>query len=293
MRVRVLPAGALLTGALLLYLAAGLPAAGATLLDPAGHHISAWESARIKSKDPVGGVQALAARLLGGQADAARFEFAVLSSSHEGHDAESSRRAAAASSVFTVGRSPDGTKPLISGSSGPALTTGFYHYLKYVANASVDGVGTAQLRLPVSPLPLPLPPAGPPVTVISPFQFHWYGSFMANSYTQAFWGWARWEQHLDWCALLGFDLVMVYAGAEHVHAELYTALGLTEAELSSYFSGAAFLGWSSTRAGNLRGVAGPITPAWYHRCCNHYVIHCCRCCKMPILLLSLLLLLFL
>lgn len=39
-------------------------------------------------------------------------------------------------------------------------------------------------------------------------------------------------------------------------------MGVTEAELGSFFSGAAFLGWSSTRAGNLRGMAGPISPQW-------------------------------
>jgi alpha-N-acetylglucosaminidase len=75
-------------------------------------------------------------------------------------------------------------------------------------------------------------------------QFHWFGSFMANSYTQAFWVWERWEAHLDWCALMGFDLVMVYEGAEHVHAAVYEEMGVTEEELGSFFSGAAFLGWS-------------------------------------------------
>jgi alpha-N-acetylglucosaminidase len=188
--------------------------------------------------------------------------------------------------VFAVGQR--GGRPLVSGSSGVALTTGLYHYLKYFCNASVSVGALPQLALPQ---PLPLPRTR--VRVPSPLQFHWYGSFMANSYTQAFWGWDRWESHLDWCALLGFDLVMVCeslrprsprittssaasqlsalllsvrrsvdAGAEQVHAAVYAELGVTEAELGTFFSGAAFLGWSSTRAGNLRGMGGPITPQW-------------------------------
>ena len=148
-----------------------------------------------------------------------------------------------------------GGKPQIRGTSTVALCAGFYHYLKYYANCSVS-VGAQQLALPAT-LPLPPPSAHP-----SPMQFHWFGSFMANSYTQAFWAWERWAAHLDWCALMGFDLVMVYAGAEHVHAEVYLEMGLAEEDLRSFFSGAAFLGWSSTRAGNIRGLAGPISPAW-------------------------------
>ena len=155
--------------------------------------------------------------------------------------------------MFELGSA--GGKPQIKGSSTVALAAGFYHYLKYYANCSVS-VGAQQLALPTT---LPLPPAS---THPSPLQFHWFGSFMANSYTQAFWAWERWEAHLDWCALMGFDLIMVYAGAEHVHAEVYLEMGVTEAELGSFFSGAAFLGWSSTRAGNIRGLAGPISPAW-------------------------------
>eukprot|EP01048_Picozoa_sp_COSAG05_P017890 COSAG05_NODE_2522_length_2948_cov_1.656020_2_plen_215_part_00 len=42
-------------------------------------------------------------------------------------------------------------------------------------------------------------------------------------------------------------------------------MGVTEAELGSFFSGAAFLGWSSTRSGNIRGLAGPISPQWRAR----------------------------
>ena len=32
----------------------------------------------------------------------------------------------------------------------------------------------------------------------------------------------------------GFDLVMVYAGAEHIHAEVYLEMGVTEEELGAF-----------------------------------------------------------
>lgn len=215
------------------------PGAGSS---PVAHRIAEWEGRRLAGTG-VAGVRAVARRLLG-EEDAARFAFEALPPVGNGSTV----------ATFELGSSVDG-KPQIKGSSTVALAAGFYHYLKYYANCSVS-VGAAQLALPAT-LPLPPPSAHP-----SPLQFHWFGSFMANSYTQAFWLWERWESHLDWCALMGFDLVMVYAGAEHVHAEVYLEMGVTETELGSFFSGAAFLGWSSTRAGNIRGLAGPISPAW-------------------------------
>ena len=154
---------------------------------PVPHRVQAWQDARMHAADPVAGARALAVRLLG-TAIAKHIVFEEL----HGEPTE----------VFSIGRR--GGQPLVSGSSGVALTTGLYHYLKYFCNASVSVGALPQLALP-QPLPLP----HTPLRIPSPMQFHWYGSFMANSYTQAFWGWKRWESHLDWCALLGFDLVMV------------------------------------------------------------------------------------
>ena len=227
----------LLPLALLLSCATPPPCSHGATPAPDSHHIPEWESRRLAGSG-VAGVQGLVDRLLGADA-AARFAFESLPN--------------ASTASFELGSA--GGKPQVKGTSTVALAAGFYHYLKYTANCSVS-VGAQQLELP-SALPLPEPSAHP-----SPMQFHWFGSFMANSYTQAFWVWERWEAHLDWCALNGFDLVMVYAGAEHIHAEVYLEMGLTEEELGSFFSGAAFLGWSSTRAGNVRGLAGPISPAW-------------------------------
>eukprot|EP01045_Picozoa_sp_COSAG04_P021511 COSAG04_NODE_2322_length_4333_cov_7.621871_10_plen_103_part_00 len=64
----------------------------------------------------------------------------------------------------------------------------------------------------------------------------------------------------------GFDLVMVYAGAEHIHAEVYLEMGVTEEELGAFHG----LGRGSTAAEResqphsvtpwrvgLRAVAGP------------------------------------
>jgi alpha-N-acetylglucosaminidase len=166
--------------------------------DPSNHFIKEWQESRINATDAVVGAKALAARLLGAKAPSL-FAFRKLPEQP--------------TAMFSIGF--QGEKPLIAGSSGIAITTGFYHYLKSVCNASVS-VGGSQLALP-NPLPLP----AKPIEISSPFQWHWYGSFMANSYTQAFWGWERWEKHLDWCALLGFDIVIVYAGAEYVHGKVY------------------------------------------------------------------------
>lgn len=42
--------------------------------------------------------------------------------------------------------------------------------------------------------------------------------------------------------------------------ELYTSLGLTDAEILKYLSGPAFLAWQ--RMGNIRGWGGPLDADW-------------------------------
>ena len=105
------------------------------------HYIQAWQSSRIHSPDAVAGVQALATRLLGSTEAAGRFRFAKLPDQP--------------TDVYTIDSDKDGA-PLISGSSAVAIATGFYHYLKYTVNASVDQLGNNQLQLP-STLPRPRP----------------------------------------------------------------------------------------------------------------------------------------
>ena len=45
------------------------------------------------------------------------------------------------------------------------------------------------------------------------------------------WDWARWEREIDWMALHGINLVYAFNGQEKIWLEVFTELGLTEAEV--------------------------------------------------------------
>jgi alpha-N-acetylglucosaminidase len=88
------------------------------------------------------------------------------------------------------------------------------------------------------------------------------------SYSSAFWNWTRWESELDWMALQGINLplaftgipfqfislfYLIYAvmlGQEYVWENVFLSLGLTQAEIDTWFGGPAFLAWN--RMGNIQ-----------------------------------------
>lgn len=69
------------------------------------------------------------------------------------------------------------------------------------------------------------------------------------SYTAAFWTWEDWELELDWLALRGVNLPLAWVGQEKILVEVFQEIGLTDNEITSYFSGPAFQSWN--RFGNI------------------------------------------
>lgn len=78
------------------------------------------------------------------------------------------------------------------------------------------------------------------------------------SYTAAFWSWEDWELELDWLALRGVNLPLAWVGYEKTLLDTYREIGLTDAEISSFFSGPAFQAWN--RFGNIQGSWGGELP---------------------------------
>ena len=61
-------------------------------------------------------------------------------------------------------------------------------------------------------------------------------------------------------AMNGLNLILSFTGQEYIWRKFYTSLGLTDAEIDAFFSGAAFLAWQ--RMGNLRRWGGPLDDVW-------------------------------
>jgi alpha-N-acetylglucosaminidase len=143
---------------------------------------------------------------------------------------------------------------LLQGNSPSALARAFNHYLKFICKSHVSVCGS-RIDLPVV-----LPAIESVVRVNAPFQYRYCFNYCTFSYSMAFWDWQRWEQQIDWMALAGINLPLAITGQEAVWQRVYNRLGLTDAELSEFFSGPAFLAWNWM--GNLDGWGGPTTQAW-------------------------------
>ncbi|XP_038160453.1 alpha-N-acetylglucosaminidase [Cyprinodon tularosa] len=142
-----------------------------------------------------------------------------------------------------------------SGSSGVALASGIYNYLKYFCNCQVSWSGK-QLELPS-----PLPQLSGVLRISSPHRFRYYQNVCTVSYSSVWWDWSRWETEIDWMALNGINLPLAFTGQEALWEEVYRAMGLNETELEEFFSGPAFLAWN--RMANMGRFGGPLPPSWH------------------------------
>lgn len=152
-------------------------------------------------------------------------------------------------------RSTRNNRVVVTGSSGVAVASGFYNYLKYFCNCHVSWSGT-QLDLPK-----PLPKLSGVLRISSPHRFRYYQNVCTFSYSSVWWDWPRWEREIDWMALNGINLPLAFTGQEALWQEVYRSLGLNQSELEEFFSGPAFLAWN--RMGNMFRFGGPLPQSWH------------------------------
>lgn len=146
-------------------------------------------------------------------------------------------------------------KIVVSGSSSIALTRGAYDYLRRDANGMVSWSGQR------TDLPSKLHPVDR--TGASPYRYRYYFNVVTHGYSTPYWDWARWEREIDWMALHGINMPLIPGAHEAILSRTFLKLGLSEAEVASYFSGPAHFPWN--RMGNLQGFDGPPPPSYYQK----------------------------
>eukprot|EP00357_Protocruzia_adherens_P026858 CAMPEP_0115022636 /NCGR_PEP_ID=MMETSP0216-20121206/31700_1 /TAXON_ID=223996 /ORGANISM="Protocruzia adherens, Strain Boccale" /LENGTH=623 /DNA_ID=CAMNT_0002395421 /DNA_START=498 /DNA_END=2369 /DNA_ORIENTATION=+ len=81
----------------------------------------------------------------------------------------------------------------------------------------------------------------------------------------SWWDWARWEREIDWMAMRGVNMPLMFAGQEYVWIKTFEEFGVAENEMEGFFAGPAYLAWQWM--GNIRGWGGPLTFDWIN---SHY-----------------------
>ena len=147
-----------------------------------------------------------------------------------------------------------GGRIVLKGNTGVAVASALYYYLNEYAHCQVTWNGT-NLNLPAK---LPMPEGV--IRKSSPYTYRYYLNYCTYSYTMSWWDWARWEKEIDWMAMHGINMPLAITGQEYVWDHVYRAMGFTESELQSFFTGPAYFGWFYM--GNMDGWGGPLSQQW-------------------------------
>jgi alpha-N-acetylglucosaminidase len=141
----------------------------------------------------------------------------------------------------------------VRGSSGVALCSGFYQYIKrnHLGIASWSG---NRLDLSKSWPDTPL------TRVESPYRYRYNFNVVTYGYTMPYWTWDRWQHEIDWMALHGINMPLSLVATEAIGERVWRKLGLTQKEIDDFYTGPAYLPW--LRMGNLAKLDGPLTASW-------------------------------
>lgn len=131
-----------------------------------------------------------------------------------------------------------------------AAAAAFHHYCTHHA-----GQRSTWQQLQLS-FPDPLPEA-PETSATTDFEHRYYLNFVTYGYSQAFWGWERWEQEIDWMALHSINRPLMTIGHEAILSETYRALGLGEDDALRWLGSAAHFPWMFM--GGLNSWGGPVS----------------------------------
>eukprot|EP01043_Picozoa_sp_COSAG02_P026573 COSAG02_NODE_1535_length_12053_cov_13.122794_2_plen_313_part_00 len=135
----------------------------------------------------------------------------------------------------------------IKATSLPSLSFGFGTYLRTRCNASLTWVKTGGLEARCAAGSLPR--VGPEASRVYSRSIRWtyYQNVVDSSYSFVWWDFNRWEKEIDWMALTGINIGLVYTGQEKVLRDVYKQFGVDLANASGaldYFNGPAYLSWS-------------------------------------------------
>ena len=95
----------------------------------------------------------------------------------------------------------------------------------------------------------------------SPYKLRNFLNVCTFGYTAPYWDWTKWEEEIELMALHGVNMPLATVASEAIARRVWLQLGLSEEEVESFFTGAAYLPWH--RMGNLNTWSGPLNAEWH------------------------------
>ena len=113
-------------------------------------------------------------------------------------------------------------KTVIRGSTPNSIAAGLGWYLKYYCNS---GTYWTVARNKIS---TPLPKVKSKIVRQTSMPHRYYMNHCVDRYTYRFWDWARWEQEIDWMALNGANIGMLFLDRQAVMHKVVESYGVQE-----------------------------------------------------------------
>lgn len=145
-------------------------------------------------------------------------------------------------------------KIVLSGNNGVSVASALNWYLKNHCNFELTWNG------PGCGMPSSFPRDIDHVRKVSQHRYRYYLNYCTFSYTMAWWDWERWQKEIDWMAMNGINMPLAITGEEAIWQRVYKKMGLTDSELSEFFTGPAFFGWFYMN--NMDEWGGPLPQSW-------------------------------
>ncbi len=143
---------------------------------------------------------------------------------------------------------------ILKGNNTVSIAGALKYYLTNYAHCQITWNGS-NLKLPAV-----LPKVKGVERHVTPYHYRYYLNYCTFSYSMAWWDWDRWQREIDWMALNGINMPLALTGQDAIWRRVYHQLGLSDTDLSAFFTGPAYFAWSWM--GNLDGWNGPLPQSW-------------------------------
>jgi alpha-N-acetylglucosaminidase len=158
-----------------------------------------------------------------------------------------------AQDVFEI--EPGNQQVIIKGNNANSMAMGLNYYLKYYCHTYVSWSKGDLITAPQK-----LPFQFQKVRKVARVKNRFFLNYCTYGYTMPWWGWEDWERLIDWMSLNGINMPLAITGQEAVWYKVWQKFGLTEEQISNYFTGPSYLPWH--RMANIDGWHGPLPMSW-------------------------------